>query len=133
MDDAFIAAVVEVDEIFLPVGGQGGGVDGVAVVLGGDVASTRREVEGGDVVGAVAVFEFDGPGAAGEGEELVAEADAHDWDLGGFHEALEVIDCILAMRWVAGAVGDEDAVEVVGDFVDGVIVGETGDACAAAD
>lgn len=97
------------------------------------MAAARGEVEGGDVVGAVAVFEFDGAGAAGEGEELVAEADAHDGDLGGFHEALEVVDGILTVGGVAGPVGDEDAVEVVGDFVDGVVVGEASDACAAAD
>lgn len=133
MDDAFVAAVVEVDEIFLPVRGEGGGVDRVAVVLRGDVAASRGEVEGGDVVGAVAVFEFYGAGAAGEGEELVAEADAHDGDLGGFHEALEVVDGVLAVGGVPGPVGDEDAVEVVGDLVDGVVVGEAGDACAAAD
>jgi hypothetical protein len=37
------------------------------------------------------------------------------------------------MGWITGAVGDEDAVEVVGHFVDGEIVGEDCDACSSAD
>ena len=48
------------------------------MVLGRDVAAIGAEVEGGDVVGAVAPLELDGFCARREGEELVPEADAHD-------------------------------------------------------
>ena len=82
---------------------------------------------------AVAVLQLDGPGAGGEGEELVSETDAHDGDLGRFHQFAEMVDGLLAMSGVARPVGDEDAVEVVGDFVDGVVVRKCRDACAAAD
>lgn len=44
-----------------------------------------------------------------------------------------MVDCVLAMGWVAGAVGDEDSVEVVGDLVDGVVIRERSYAGAATD
>lgn len=103
------------------------------MVLARDVAAAGCQVEGWDVVGAVTVLELDGSGAGGQCKQLVAETDAHDWDLGGFHQLAEMVDCVLAMGWVTGAVGDEDAVEVVGDLMDGVIVWECSDAGAATD
>ena len=129
----FVTGVVEVDEIFFPFAGEGGCVDGVTVVLAGDVAATGCQVESWDVVSTVAVLEFDGSGTGGQGEQLVSKTDAHNGDLGRFHQFAEMVDCILAMGWVTGTVGDEDSVEVVGDFVDGVIVREGGDAGTAAD
>ena len=82
---------------------------------------------------AVSVLELDGAGAGSKREELVAETDAHDRDLRRFHQFAEVVDGSLAMGWIARAVGDEDSVEVVGHFVDGVVVGEGCDAGATAD
>ena len=133
VDHALVAPIVEVDEVLLEVAGEGLGVDGITVVLAGDVALAGGQVEGGDVVGAVSVLELDGAGTDGEGEELVAEADAHDGDLGGVHEAGEVVRGLLAVDRVAGAVGDEDTVKVGGDLVDGVVVGEDGDGGTSAD
>ena len=63
----------------------------------------------------------------------MAETDPHDGNLRRFHQLAEMVDGSLAMGWIAGAVGDEDSVEVVGHFVDGVVVGESRDAGAAAD
>lgn len=97
------------------------------------MALARGQVEGGNVVGAVAVLELDGLGADGQGEKLVAEADTHDGDRRGIHEASEVVDSLLAVGRVTGSVGDEDAVKVLGDLVDGVVVGQDGDRGAAAD
>ena len=128
-----VAAVVEVDEVLLPVAGEGSRVNGVAVVLAGDVALASGEVERGDVVRTVAVLQLDGAGASGEGQELVAEADTHDGDGRGLHEAVEVVDGLLAVGGVTGAVGDEDTIEAVGDLVDGVVVGEDGHGGAAGD
>lgn len=133
VDEALVGLVVEVGEVLAPLGGEGGGVDGVAVVLRGDVALAGGEVEGGDVVRAVAVLELDGLCAGGERDELVAHADAHDGDLGGLEELAQVVDGLGAVGRVAGSVGDEDAVEVVGDLLDGVVVREAGDAGAAGD
>ena len=45
----------------------------------------------------------------------------------------EVVDGVLAVGWVTGAVGDEDTVEVVGDLVDGVVEGEDSDTGTTAD
>lgn len=131
VDEALVGLVVEVGEVLAPLGGERRGVDGVAVVLRCDVAPARAEVEGGDVVRAVAILELDGLGARGERDQLVAHADAHDGDLRRLEELAQVVHGLGAVGGVAGPVGDEDAVEVVGDLVDGVVVGEAGDAGAA--
>lgn len=133
VDHALIGAVVEVDKVLLEVVRQRGRVDGVPVVLRRDVALARGAVERGDIVRAVAVLELDGAAAGGEGEELVAQADAEDGDLGGLHQAREVVHGVGAVGGIAGAVGDEDPVEVVRDLVDGEVVGEDGDGGAAGD
>lgn len=133
MDHALVGLVVEVDKVGAPVGGESGRVDGVAVVLGGDVAASGKEIEGGDVVSAVAVLELDGLCAGGEGEELVAEADAKDGAVKGVHGEFEGLDGGRAVGGVAGAVGDEDSVKVVGNGVDGVVVGKDRDVGAAGD
>lgn len=130
---ALVGAVVEVYKVLLEVAGEGGGVDGVTVVLAGDVALTGGQVESGDVVGTVAVLELDGASANGQGEELVAEANSHDGNGGGLHEAAKVVDGLLAVSRVTGAVGDEDTVKVAGNLVDGVVVGEDSDGGATAD
>jgi len=103
------------------------------MVLGSDVALSGRQVQSRDVVGTVSVLELDGSGTSSKSKKLMAETDTHDWDLGSFHQAGQVVDCLLAMGWVTGAVGDEDAVKVVGDFVDGEVVGEDCYACSTAD
>lgn len=130
---SLVAAVVEVDKVLLEVVGQGGGVDGVSVVLGGDVALAGGQVQGGDVVGSVAVLHLDRLGADGHGQKLVAETDSHDGDGRSLHQAGKVVDGLLAVDWVAGAVGDEDTVKVVGNLVDRVVVREDGERSTTAD
>jgi hypothetical protein len=129
----FVRAIVKVHEVLFEFCGEGGGIDCVAVVLRRDVALSSRQVQSGDVVSTVSVLELDGSGTGCEGEELVTETDTHDWDLGGFHEAGQMVDCFLAMGRVTRAVGDENAVEVVSDFVDGEVIREDCDACSSAD
>ena len=63
----------------------------------------------------------------------MAQTDAHDWDLGVLHQLGEMVDCLLAMGRIAGAVADEHAVEVVGHFVDRVVIREDGGGSATAD
>lgn len=91
VDQALVGLVVEVGEVLPPFAAEGGGVDGVAVVLGCDVALPRGEVERWDVMGSVAVLELDGLGSGSEGNELVAHAYAHDGDLGGVEQLAEVV------------------------------------------
>ncbi len=80
------------------------------------------QIQGWNIVGTVSVLQFYGASAGGEGEELMAQANAHNGYLRGFHKPLEMVHGVLAMGGIAGPVGDEDAVEVVGDFVNGIVV-----------
>ena len=132
VDHTLVALVVEVDEVGLPVRGKSGSVNSVSVVLTGDVAATSAQVKSGDVVSTVSVLELDGASTGGQSEELVTQADTEDGDLGGLHKTLEVVDGVLAVGGVTGAVGDEDTIEVVGDLVDGVVEGKDSDAGATA-
>lgn len=102
------------------------------MVLGRNLALSSRQVQSRDIVGTVSILQLNGSGTSCESEELMAETDTHDRNLGGFHQAGQMVDCLLAMGWITGAVGDEDAVEVVGDFVDREVVGEDCDACSSA-
>lgn len=128
-----VAAVVEVDKVLLEVARESAGVDGVTVVLAGDVALASGQVEGGNVVSSVTILELDGLGTDGQSEKLVAETDTHDGNVGGLHQASEVVDGVLAMGRVTGAVGDEDTIVVLSNLVDGVVVGEDGDGSTSAD
>ena len=121
VDHALVARVIEIDKVFLPVRSQRSRINCVPMVLGGDVALASREIQSRDIVGTVAVLELDCPRAGCESEELVAHAYAHDGDLGRLYQLLQVVYRFLAMRRVAWSVGDEDAVKVVGDLVDGVV------------
>ncbi len=129
----FIGAIVQVDEVLFEFFGQGWGVDCIAVVLTRDVALTGRQVQGRDVVSTISVLELDGPGTGCKGKELMAKTDAHDRNLGGLHEAAQVVDCFLAMGWVTGPIGDEDSIKVMSHFVDREVIGEDGDTCSSAD
>lgn len=133
VNDALVGLVVQVGEVLPPLTRQRGRVDGVSVVLGGDVTLAGGEVERWDVVGTVAVLELDGLGAGSEGNQLVAHTDTHDRDLGGLKQLAEVVDGGRAVSGVTWTVRDEDTVEVVGDLVDGVVEGEASDAGTAGD
>ena len=128
-----VGAVVKVDEVLLEVRGEGADINGITVVLRGDVALTGGQVKSRDVVGTVTILELDGLGTNSEGKKLVTKADTHDRNRGSLHELGKVVDGLLAVSGVTGAVGDEDTIEVVGNLVDGVVVGEDGDGGATAD
>lgn len=103
------------------------------MVLAGDVALASGQVKSRDVVSTVSVLELDGAGTNGESQKLVTQADTHDGDRRSLHQAGEVVDSLLAMGGVTGAVGDEDTVVVLSDLLDGVVVGEDGDGGTSAD
>jgi hypothetical protein len=52
----------------------------------------------------------------------VAETDAHDGNVRGFHQTGKVVDGFLAVDWVTRAVGNENAVKVLSNLVDRVVV-----------
>ncbi len=63
----------------------------------------------------------------------MAKTNAHDWNLGRFHQLAEMIDGFLAMSRITRTVADEDAIEMMSYFVDRVVVREGCNACASAD
>src|SRR3954462_412330 len=70
------------------------------------------------IAAAVAEFQLECFGAAGEAEELVAEADAEDWLLA--EEAADRADGVFERFGIAGTVGEEAALGVVAqDFFGG--------------
>lgn len=103
------------------------------MVLTGDVAAASAHVQSGNVVSPVSVLELDGASTSGQSQELVTQADTKDRNLGGLHQAVQVVCGLLAVGGVTGAVGDENTVKVVSHLVDGVVVGEDGDTGATAD
>lgn len=44
-----------------------------------------------------------------------------------------MIHCVLAVSRVARSIGDEDAIKVVGDFMNGIVIGEDGDGSTTPD
>ena len=82
-------------------------VDAEAVVLRGDLDLPRLEVLHRVVRAAVAELELVGLAAAGEAEDLVAEADAEGRQR--VDEGLRRLDRVGARLGVAGAVREEDA------------------------
>lgn len=132
VDHSFIALVVEVDEVWLPSSGKSIDVNGVTVVLRGDVASAGGEIESWDIVCSVSVLELDCSSASGKSEKLVAETDTHDRAVVGFDQLSEMVDGGSAVGWVSWSVRDEDSVEMVSDLVDWVVPWETGNGSSAA-
>jgi len=63
----------------------------------------------------------------------MAKTNAHDRNLGRVHQLAEIIDSFLTMGRIARTVADEDAVEMMGYFVDRVVVWEGCNACTSAD
>lgn len=84
-------------------------------------------------MGTVSPFQFDGLGPASQGQKLMTQTDAHDGNLRSVHERTQGIDSILTMGRVSRTVGDEDAVEEVGNFLDRIVEGEASHARATAD
>lgn len=63
----------------------------------------------------------------------MAKANAKDGDLRCSHQFLEMINGVLAMSWIARSVGDENAIKMVSNLVNGIVIRERCDAGAAAD
>ena len=129
----FIARVVQVNKVWLPVRWQRTDVNGISMVLAGDVAAASAQVQRGNVVSTVSVLQLYSASTGCQSQKLVTQADAEDGDLRSLHQATEVISSRLAMGGVTGAIGDENTVEVVGDLVDGVVEWEHSDTSPTVD
>lgn len=62
----------------------------------------------------------------------MTKTNAHDWNLGRFHQLAEMIDGFLTMSRIARTIADEDAIEMMSYFVDRVVIWECCNACASA-
>lgn len=82
-----------------------------AVVLAGDCHAPVIEVFHRVVGAVVAVRHLEGPGAARQRHDLVAQADAEGGDVAG-HDLLDGGDRVVAGGGVARAVGEKDAVRL---------------------
>lgn len=129
----FVARVVQVGKVRLPVRWQGRDINSVPMVLAGDVAAAGTQVKSRDVVSTVAVLELDRTRTSGQSQQLVAQTDAEDGDLRRFHQAAQMVGRLLAVGWVTRAIGDEYTIKMVGDLVDRVVEGEHCDASSTVD
>jgi hypothetical protein len=127
----FVGAIIQIHEILLILSRQRWRINRIPMVLGRDMALSRRQIQGRDVMSTITVLELDGTSTSCKSKQLVAETNTHDWELGRFHQASQMVDCFLAMGWVTWAIGDEHAVEMVSHLMDGEVVWEDSNACSS--
>ena len=78
VDDTLVGQIIGIHEQRLPHGWEGVGIDGEAVVLGGDVAPSGAEVDAGLVHTAVTVLKLVRGGTGGKRQQLVTQTDTKD-------------------------------------------------------
>ena len=110
---AFIGTIVHIYEQWFPVRGQGGVINGIAVILGRDETLRASHTLHWLVVGTVTVFQLVGLRPCRTCQQLVTQADAH----AGTHRLIieELADMLhrdVAALRVARTVGKEEAVEL---------------------
>ncbi len=93
------------------IGRQAGFVHGETVVLTGDHHHAGLQILYRMVGAVVAIGHLHGLGAGGQGQQLMAEADAEHRDV-GFEHLLNRLDRVVARFGVTRAVGQEDAVRI---------------------
>ena len=74
----FYRTIIQINMGDFQLFGQTIGIDRVAVVLGGDMSASGGQFFHRMIAAAVAEFQFEGLSAEGMGDQLVAQADAHD-------------------------------------------------------
>ena len=75
----FVGSIIQVDEVFLEIGWESSHINGITVVLTGNVALTGGQIKSWDVVGTVSVLELDGAGTSCKSKQLMSQADTKDW------------------------------------------------------
>ena len=107
----FDGAVVQI-EVRHPRGGrQRVGIDGEAVVLGGDLDGAGVQLLHRMVAAAMPELQLVGLRAERQGHQLVAQTDAEHRHA-GVHQLANVVDGVGHRRRIAGAVAQEDAVRL---------------------
>ena len=95
----------------LDIVGQRFGIDRKAVILRGDLDLAGLEKLDRMIRAAMTELELERFSAEREAKDLMAEADAED-RLVGLQEIARVLDGVVDGRRIAGAVAEEDAVDV---------------------
>mmetsp|Transcript_39013 Transcript_39013/g.93591 ORF Transcript_39013/g.93591 Transcript_39013/m.93591 type:complete len:220 (-) Transcript_39013:606-1265(-) len=114
VDDALITPIIRVDHQRHPVCGQRVAVHGKAMVLRRDVATGGAKVHARLVHATIAKPHLVRLRAGGQGEDLIAEADAKDRGCcPTLHHCADVLDGRCALCWITGAIAEEEAVECV--------------------
>ena len=103
--DALARAVVDILERHAPPFGQRGSIDGIAVILRGDITVIVGQAAYGVVVATMAIRQGRQLGSRSKGEELAAEADAHNGLLALQHRS-DAVDGIGAKHRIARAIGE---------------------------
>src|ERR1700761_7556369 len=127
MNQTFIARVVEVNEILLPIRWEGCRIHCISVILRCNMALASSQVQSWDIVCAVAVFELNGLCSSSKSQKLVAHTNTHDWYVRRLHQFLKVINGFLAVGGVARSVGNKHSIEMVCYFMNGIVKGEGSD------
>ena len=60
VDDAFVAGIIQIHKVRLPIFGKCRSINSVAMVLRRDMAPPSGQVQSWDVVGTIAVLELNG-------------------------------------------------------------------------
>ena len=113
--DAFVGAVVHVDEPGLPVARKGTLVHRVAVVLAGDVAAARGDLLHRLVHAAMTVGQLVRLAARGEARIWLPRQTPKIGRSGRLNSSLHLRDERAEILRVTGAVADEDAVRPAGE------------------
>jgi hypothetical protein len=110
VSDTLVTVVIGVDEELVPALRQSLGVDGITVVLRGDVALSGEHVGARNVVSAVTKLHLEGFGAGSASEQLVSKTDTKDGCPCLLQSCLNVLDSVLHHCWVTRSVGQEETV-----------------------
>lgn len=122
MPDTLIAAIVCVDEKFLPALWESRGIDSVTVILGGDVALARQHAGTGDVVTAVTELHLERLGTNGTSNQLVAQANTKDRSSGLLQGLGQIVHSFREHRWVTRTVRHKQTVVVLAGKLGEIVV-----------
>lgn len=103
------------------------------MILTGDVAFARGQIQSWNVMSPIAVLELDGSSACGKSQQLMSQTNTKDRNLGGLHQFTQMIDSVLTVSWISRPVGDEDTIKVMSHLVNRIVERETSNACASID
>ena len=103
------------------------------MVLARDMAMSRGQVQSRNIMRTITVLQLDSLCTSGQGKKLMSEANPKYWDLRRLHQLSEVIDRVLTMCRISRPIGEENAIKMVRNLVDGVVIREGSDTRATAD